>query len=271
VLVSKTKLGPWGTASQQRYNFSNALDGSKAAGLSILVNAPQLLLSSFYLAGNRLCTRWAATQEYNQFGIQPKPLRVSKPQGKQRGTYFLQLPFRWAIPLMIVSGTMHWLLSQALFLDRRDRLDPDGNWDRPHSIAACGVSGSASLMFFVFFFTSHIILVTIAASQYVERVPYTGSYSWAISAACHPPAEDVGVPSGDVAWGLVPKRSSTSAGAGGYSFSSHAIVVPTQVKVETPLFSWRRSIRSSQGELPAPSAEFFRMQQRLRQLKSDGK
>jgi hypothetical protein len=56
-----------------------------------------------------------------------KGLRVSEnPRGAQRSTYFLQLPYRYAIPLLIVSSAMHWMVSQSLFLVTVLRYQPGG-------------------------------------------------------------------------------------------------------------------------------------------------
>jgi hypothetical protein len=62
-----------------------------------------------------------------------KPLRVSSHlQGQQRLRYFLQLPYRFSIPLIIISILMHWVLSQSLFLvvgDKREDETSDLEWE----------------------------------------------------------------------------------------------------------------------------------------------
>ena len=37
-------------------------------------------------------------------------------KGAQRSEYFLQLPYRFALPIMLYSGFLHWLCSQSFFL-----------------------------------------------------------------------------------------------------------------------------------------------------------
>jgi hypothetical protein len=49
-------------------------------------------------------------------GLQGKALRVTSPEGKQRSTYFLALPVRFAGPLMLAFLFLHWTLSQSMFL-----------------------------------------------------------------------------------------------------------------------------------------------------------
>lgn len=213
------------------------------------------------MTGNQICTRYATTQEYNAFGTHPKPLRVSKPEGRQRGTRFLQLPFRWAIPMAIMSGFTHWLLSQTIFLVRQDRVAADGSWDRAGSLAACGVSGTAALVMFVVLFLAVLIVgrVTRTRREPLSIIPAAGQYSWCISSACHPPEGDVGAPLDAVAWGscsekMVQKSQRDHHGhdrvpgndcikhviARGYSFSVRANLGPTYLRVYTETYArWR--------------------------------
>lgn len=92
-----------------------------AAGIPFnawLANLPQIFLSALYFSVNRLCTSLYFAYEWNKYATRRKGLRVTSPKGDQRSTYFLQLPFRYAIPLVAISGLMHWLLSQSIFLVR---------------------------------------------------------------------------------------------------------------------------------------------------------
>ena len=92
-------------------------DTSGFAANVLIANFPQLILSAAYLNYNGLFTSMLAAYEWSQMAWHQKGLRVShNPQGAQRSTYFLQLPYRYAIPLLIGSGAMHWLVSQSLFL-----------------------------------------------------------------------------------------------------------------------------------------------------------
>lgn len=69
-------------------------------------------------------------EEYSGCGVSRKALRVTTPQGQQRAIYWLQLPFKYSIPLIATSATLHWLISQALFLIRIDpQVGPQGNDD----------------------------------------------------------------------------------------------------------------------------------------------
>lgn len=52
--------------------------------------------------------------------LRKKPLRVTAPQGQQRSTYYLHLPYRYSVPLIVTSALLHWLVSQSIFLVRID-------------------------------------------------------------------------------------------------------------------------------------------------------
>ncbi|OCK73629.1 hypothetical protein K432DRAFT_410535 [Lepidopterella palustris CBS 459.81] len=78
-----------------------------------MCNLDKVILSISYFTLNRLVTTLHIAQEWNTYGTIRKGLRVPNPtpDSCQRPTYFLDLPFRWAIPLICISGLLHWLLS----------------------------------------------------------------------------------------------------------------------------------------------------------------
>ena len=53
----------------------------------------------------------------------------------QRSTYRLTLPYSRGIPLLVVFGVLHWLVSQSLFLARLDVYDRDD--DIVTSVSSC--------------------------------------------------------------------------------------------------------------------------------------
>lgn len=68
-------------------------NGSQGFAASVLLaNLPQLILSLLYMSYNGLYTCMHLAHEYSQFAKHRKPLRVTTPRGKQRTTYWLQLP-----------------------------------------------------------------------------------------------------------------------------------------------------------------------------------
>ena len=85
----------------------------KIIGSILVANLPQAILSFIYLHLNGLLTTMFLASEYLDFATHRKGPRVSvpKPDTAQRSTYFLQLPYRIAIPLMVFSGILHWMVS----------------------------------------------------------------------------------------------------------------------------------------------------------------
>ncbi|KAF2834550.1 hypothetical protein M501DRAFT_1000189 [Patellaria atrata CBS 101060] len=82
---------------------------------AIIANLAQPTLSFIYFTVNGLFTAMLATLELHDFVKHRKGLRVSTvPKKEQRGTYFLQVPYRYGIPLMIISILLHWLVSQSI-------------------------------------------------------------------------------------------------------------------------------------------------------------
>jgi len=65
--------------------------------LVLIANSPQVLLSVLYLNYNGLFSCVVANDEWSRFAHSRKPLRVTSPAGQQRSTYFLSLPYRYAI------------------------------------------------------------------------------------------------------------------------------------------------------------------------------
>ena len=172
---------------------SEKLNGEILSSI-LLANSPQLLLSFLYFAYNGLWTSMLLAQEWSGSASHRKALRVTSPAGSQRSTYRLQLPYRYGIPLLLISGTLHWLISQSIFLVILDVYNPDGspNTDSSDNLALCGYSPFAILTAII---TGSIVLVLAIANGFSPRYPSTGmrpagSCSAVISAACHPPAGD---------------------------------------------------------------------------------
>ncbi|MCJ1403722.1 hypothetical protein MMC11_006945 [Xylographa trunciseda] len=93
--------------------------GSEGLILNVLLaNLPQIIFSFLYLMYNGLYTCMLLGNEWTNYAHHRKSLRVTSSSGGQRSTYWLQLPYRYSIPLLVLSGLMHWLVSQSLFLAR---------------------------------------------------------------------------------------------------------------------------------------------------------
>ncbi|MCJ1379465.1 hypothetical protein MMC17_002566 [Xylographa soralifera] len=152
---------------------------------TLLTNTPQILLSLLYVGYNALFTTMFLSAEYLSYATTRKPLRVSRPAGMQRSTYYLQLPYRYSIPLLCGFAGLHWFVSQTIFLAKIDIVDPSGvvedgksligpAWGPVGMVGTVGLGGVLTLLLFI-----------CACRRYGPGMPVAGSCSAAISAACH--------------------------------------------------------------------------------------
>ena len=155
-----------------------------------LANFPQGLLSILYLTYNGLFTCMLMEQEWQDFAHRRKHLRVSSPRAGQRSTYYLQLPYHYAIPLIFSSGLMHWLISQSIFLAHVIAYTVDGVRDPEHDVITCGYSPIAIIFAIVMGGLMIIAVIGTALRRYESLMPLAGKCSAVISAACHRLLED---------------------------------------------------------------------------------
>ena len=191
------------------------LNGSPSSRIlkSILIaNTPQMIFSFLYLNLNGLLTTMWLAKEWSGFATQRKALRTSKPRGLQRSTHFLQLPYKISLPLMVLSGVLHWLISQSLFLAVVAEYNLKGDLVSPVSIASCGYSPIAMIITIVLGVLLVIATIALGQRKYDGSIPLAGSCSLVISAACHPPEWDTDAALKPVLWGVIP---SSELGVGG--------------------------------------------------------
>ena len=182
--------------------------------IALVANLPQLVLSTIYFSFNGLFTATFLGLEWNSYARERKGLRVSKvPEGLQRSTYFLQLPYRFALPLIIFSGVLHWLVSQSIFLVAIDRYSEEDNNLINVALTNLRSFGYSLVAIICFLILSFLMLIAAIGSG---RLPIkagmnlAGSCSAAISAACH--SEEFDKTSGYVSareklqWGVVKAR-----------------------------------------------------------------
>jgi len=139
--------------------------------------------------------------EWSTYAYHKKGLRVSRaPAGSQRSTYFLQLPYRFALPLMALSGILHWLVSQSIFLVAIDVYDWEGSRgmstgvDSPWAFISmttqgdwksCGYSPIAIFNVIVLGSLMVAAIIGFGFVPFKQGMNLAGSCSAAISAACH--------------------------------------------------------------------------------------
>jgi hypothetical protein len=215
-----------GTISTETVIFWS-LPSSGNVGLlsSILVaNLPQLILSLAYVTYNALFTSMLAGLEWSQMAWQKKSLRVSQtPQGEQRSSYFLQLPYRYAIPLLGFSAAMHWLVSQSIFLIAVERYDPQGNTSTINSGGehyTCGWSPLAVLLVVCGGMLMIAGAIGMGWRKYQPGMPLGGTNSAVIAAACHVVEVEENIECKKVKWG--------NDGTGHCAFSSGEPTFPEE-------------------------------------------
>jgi hypothetical protein len=160
--------------------------------LSVILSAswPQALVSLCYFGYNGVFTSFQIADVMNRFSAQRKGLRLSSPvQGSQRTTYFLTLPYRFAIPIMAINGTLHWLASQSLFL-----VSIQNYWSvrKDNSYTACKYSPLAILVMTLLLLSMIAVAVLFGSRKFRGEMPVAGSSSALISARCHIPADENG-------------------------------------------------------------------------------
>lgn len=208
--------------------------------LIILANLPQLALSAAYILINRLLSAMASAREWSSHARTRAGLRVTAPAGRQRSTFYLQLPYAFAVPQLALSALLHYLVSQSLFLAQPAVFDARGREDARASVSTVGFSAIA--VFCTLLTTAVALVAAVAAGLLVrcERgmVP-VGFCSAAVAAACHPPAweEGEGVAVARVRWGDVCAKDGFYAGedacglVGHCSFSAGEVVLPETGKL----------------------------------------
>ncbi|KAL8997820.1 MAG: hypothetical protein Q9169_002992 [Polycauliona sp. 2 TL-2023] len=188
----------------------------------LIANLPQAVLCYVYILFNSLYTCMVAGQEWSHFANNRKTLRVSSPVGKQRSNYWLQLPYRYSIPLVILSSLLSWLASQSLFLVKINVLERNGNTrsiQPDKSILTCGYSPGAIVLAISVGAVIMLAAVLLGLRTYTPEMPLAATCSATISAACHRLDDDEDAAVLPLQWGVV----STSDGVGHCCFSSKLV------------------------------------------------
>jgi hypothetical protein len=169
-------------------NVGIAQEGT--AGLTecvMLANLPQVILSFLYLMYNGLYTSMHLAHEYGGYATERKALRVTSPRGTQRSTYWLQLPYTYGVPLIMASATLHWLVSQSIFLARvsvwTNGVRTEGQYT---ASSALGYSPAPILSAVVLGICMLVVAVGMGWFRRLpSSIPIAGSCSMALAAAAH--------------------------------------------------------------------------------------
>jgi hypothetical protein len=194
-----------------------------------IANVSQPILSFMYFMYNGLFTAMCGALEWESFFRNRKGLRVSGDAvGHQRSTYFLALPYRFGLPLMVLSSVLHWLVSQSIFLvdiDYRRYSGNQGELVMDHSELSCGYSPLAIILTLI---SGVLMLAAIAGFGSIRlrsNMPVVANCSAAIAAACQVPVaeHEKGASGLKVQWGVT---SYDEDGVGHCSFSGLPVEPP---------------------------------------------
>jgi hypothetical protein len=212
--------------------------GSNPFKLVILANTPQLVVSLGYLLINNLLTDMLQGWEWSKIGFGRTKLRTSIPEGQQRTTYFLQLPYKYSLPLMVLMSSLHWLVSQSFFvINVTGYSGSSGNWvaeTGPTDKVGWALNYSPLAIIFTIVVSIFLIslLIGLGFRRLHSEIPVVGSCSVLISAACHPPSEgDAGLL--PVQWGVLQESINHRTGLGCCTISSGEVSVPVEGQLYT--------------------------------------
>ncbi|KAL8922294.1 MAG: hypothetical protein Q9208_005264 [Pyrenodesmia sp. 3 TL-2023] len=222
-----TTRGSRFTAGLGEPTGNNILSINQSMLVTVLIaNLPQTILSYGYVLFNSLYTCMLAGHEWTRFVEDRKTLRVTSPVGAQRSTFWLQLPYRYSLPLLVCSTVLAWLASQSLFLVKIDVLDhgPDGKRivQPDRSILSCGYSPGAMILAFIVGTLIMLGAVLLGRRKYTSDMPIASTSSAAISAACHRDPDDPDASVLPLKWGVASKKN----GIGHCCFSSKLVAPP---------------------------------------------
>jgi hypothetical protein len=207
--------------------------GDNPFPLVLLANIPQLVLSTGYLLLNNLLTDMLGAWEWSKIGKNKTKLRTTIPRGQQQSTYFLQLPYIYALPLMIIMIAIHYLVSSSLFVVdvvfyKFDYSSGDLAMDSGASGWLLNYSPLAIICALAVSLLLLGLLIALSFRKLCPGLPMAGSCSALISAACHPPPEEGDAGLLPVQWGVVKSTINPETGVGHCSISSREVSAPVE-------------------------------------------
>lgn len=192
----------------------------------VVANVPQLLLSFLYLNYNGLMTVMSLAREWSRYAVRRQGLRVStNRRGAQRSTYFLQLPYRFSLPIVVATGALHWLISQSIFLVSVEEYTISrygSDMVAGDTLMTCGYSPRAILATILLSALLLVVIVVVGLGRLPSEMPVAGSCSAAIAAACHamPGTTQEDESAAELQWGAM---GEDGKGVGHCGFSMHEV------------------------------------------------
>ncbi len=178
-----------GTVQSNTIIYNNNWPGDLIPNV-LIANVPQLIYSVLYVLANGIFTNMALAGEWNSFSNNRKGLRVStSPQGNQRTSHFLSLPYRFGLPFIGLTTLLHWLISQSIFLVSVNAYDESVRRYPRSDVMALGYSPLAIIITICVGILLPAGSLLLGSRRFKSGMPIAGSCSLAIAAACHPRAK----------------------------------------------------------------------------------
>ncbi|KAK0298730.1 hypothetical protein LTS00_002492 [Friedmanniomyces endolithicus] len=163
-------------------------------------------------------------------------------------TYYLQLPYTYSLPLLVTSGTLHWLISQSIFLARISIYNDGVNSDQD-DYSEVGYSCTPILCVVLLGTAMLVFALGMGCRKFASSMPVAGSCSVALAAACHPPKRDEDASFLPVRWGEVADASGEEDEVRHCSFTSGEVQAMTPGRLideaSTSLFGLRSDLGAS--------------------------
>jgi len=173
---------------------------------AIFQNLGQAVASILYCFYNNVLTGMLLAAETHSFSLERgrKALRTSFPLEGQRAAHTLQVPLRWAIPLLASMALLHVFVAQAVFLVKVNPYSLDGTLNVEYVSEDFMVSYDGILATLVSCVVLILALHGIGLRKlHTKDMPMMCNNSRAISAACHLPRGEENAANKPVAYGVL--------------------------------------------------------------------
>ncbi|KAI4102204.1 MAG: hypothetical protein LQ339_004728 [Xanthoria mediterranea] len=194
--------------------FITPSPSAKSLYLSVgFSNLWQFVISLLYLAYNAVLTAMLVANEWDEFGKTRKTLRLTSPQGHQRSSYFISVPLKYGLPVLVAFGALHYTISQSVFVVYLVRFLSNGEEDVGHRSATSGYSCFGIIASLGLGFVLLLLLILAGfLGKYQNGTLLASTCSAAISAACHRPSRDTQAHIFQLQWGVVSRNPQTHVG-----------------------------------------------------------
>lgn len=162
-----------------------ALDLNTPSG-SLLANVPQVVLSHISVLYNGLITLMLLASEFMDYAKVAKSMRVSPLRhGDERSTYYLQVPYKYGLPLTLLMAVLHWSISESLFIIHIDSFTMTGKSLKTGAVSTLGYSVPAIFLSIALLLLTTVLPVLLGSRRFPAGIPLVGHCSLAISTACY--------------------------------------------------------------------------------------